>query len=54
MPGLGHVAGKALGLHPDVDMITFTGSTQEGREFLRYSADSNLKGTVLEMGGKRT
>jgi gamma-glutamyl-gamma-aminobutyraldehyde dehydrogenase len=52
VPGLGHVAGKALGLHPDVDMITFTGSTEVGREFLRYSADSNLKGTVLEMGGK--
>ena len=52
VPGLGHVAGRALGLHPDVDMITFTGSTEVGREFLRYSAESNLKGTVLEMGGK--
>src|ERR1700727_1352328 len=52
VPGLGHIAGRALGLHPDVDMITFTGSTEVGREFLRYSADSNLKGTVLEMGGK--
>ncbi|TWP38496.1 aldehyde dehydrogenase [Leekyejoonella antrihumi] len=52
VPGLGHVAGKALGLHPDVDMITFTGSTEVGREFLRYSADSNLKRIVLELGGK--
>jgi gamma-glutamyl-gamma-aminobutyraldehyde dehydrogenase len=52
VPGLGHIAGKALGLHPDIDMITFTGSTEIGREFLRYSADSNLKGVVLEMGGK--
>jgi 4-(gamma-glutamylamino)butanal dehydrogenase len=52
IPGLGHVAGKALGLHPDVDMITFTGSTEVGRAFLRYSADSNLKGIVLECGGK--
>ena len=52
VPGLGHVAGRALGLHPDVDMITFTGSTEVGRQFLRYSAESNLKGTVLEMGGK--
>ncbi|WP_458319293.1 aldehyde dehydrogenase [Mycolicibacterium brisbanense] len=51
-PGLGHVAGKALGLHDDVDMITFTGSTEVGRAFLRYSADSNLKGIVLECGGK--
>jgi gamma-glutamyl-gamma-aminobutyraldehyde dehydrogenase len=52
VPGLGHVAGKALGLHPDVDMVTFTGSTEVGRAFLRYSADSNLKGVVLECGGK--
>jgi gamma-glutamyl-gamma-aminobutyraldehyde dehydrogenase len=52
IPGLGHVTGRALGLHPDIDMITFTGSTEVGRQFLRYSADSNLKGIVLEMGGK--
>jgi gamma-glutamyl-gamma-aminobutyraldehyde dehydrogenase len=52
IPGLGHVAGRALGLHPDVDMVTFTGSTEVGREFLRYSADSNLKEIVLECGGK--
>lgn len=52
VPGLGHVAGKALGLHPDVDAITFTGSTEVGRHFLRYSADSNLKEVSLECGGK--
>lgn len=52
VPGLGHVTGRALGLHPDVDVISFTGSTEIGREFLRYSADSNLKDIVLEMGGK--
>jgi len=52
VPGLGHIAGRALGLHPDVDMITFTGSTEIGREFLRYSADSNLKNIALECGGK--
>lgn len=52
VPGLGHVAGKALGLHPDVDMLTFTGSTEIGRQFLRYAADSNLKKVVLECGGK--
>ncbi|RLV49733.1 aldehyde dehydrogenase [Nocardioides mangrovicus] len=51
-PGLGHVTGKALGLHMDVDMVSFTGSTEVGRAFLRYSADSNLKGIVLECGGK--
>ncbi|HWM01051.1 MAG TPA: aldehyde dehydrogenase [Actinophytocola sp.] len=52
VPGLGHVTGKAIGLHPDVDVVTFTGSTEVGRAFLRYSADSNLKGIVLECGGK--
>jgi len=46
------VTGKALGLHPDVDMLTFTGSTEIGRQFLRYAADSNLKKVVLECGGK--
>lgn len=52
VPGLGHVTGKALGLHPDVDAISFTGSTEVGRAFLRYAADSNLKNIVLECGGK--
>ena len=52
VPGLGHVAGKALGLHPDVDLITFTGSNEVGRRFLEYSAQSNLKKVVLELGGK--
>ncbi|MEI7778401.1 MAG: aldehyde dehydrogenase [Actinomycetes bacterium] len=52
IPGLGHVAGRAVGLHPDVDMVTFTGSTEVGRAFLHYSADSNLKRVVLELGGK--
>ncbi len=52
VPGLGHVTGKALGLHPDVDVISFTGSTEIGRQFLRYAADSNLKKVILECGGK--
>jgi gamma-glutamyl-gamma-aminobutyraldehyde dehydrogenase len=51
-PGRGHVAGTALGLHMDVDVISFTGSTEIGRQFLRYAADSNLKKVVLECGGK--
>ena len=33
-------------------MVSFTGSTETGRRFLRYSADSNLKKVVLECGGK--
>jgi 4-(gamma-glutamylamino)butanal dehydrogenase len=52
VPGIGEVTGRAVGLHPDIDMVTFTGSTEVGREFLRYAADSNLKNIVLECGGK--
>ena len=50
--GDGQVAGRHLGEHPDVDVLTFTGSTQVGRHFMRYSADSNLKRVYLELGGK--
>jgi len=50
--GLGETAGQALGRHPDVDAVTFTGSTEVGRLFLRYSSESNLKRIVLECGGK--
>ncbi|MDK1342119.1 aldehyde dehydrogenase [Streptomyces sp. 378] len=50
--GDGPVAGRALGLHPDVDVLAFTGSTAVGRHFLRYAADSNLKRVWLELGGK--
>ena len=52
VPGSGPDAGEPLGRHMDVDMISFTGSTETGRRFLRYAADSNLKEVVLEMGGK--
>ncbi|GAA0630976.1 aldehyde dehydrogenase [Kutzneria viridogrisea] len=50
--GPGPVTGRALGLHPGVDVVTFTGSTEVGRHFQRYSADSNLKQVWLELGGK--
>ncbi len=52
LSGDGAVVGRALGEHPDVDILTFTGSTAVGRHFLRYSADSNLKRVYLELGGK--
>lgn len=52
VPGHGEVAGQALGLHPEVDVVAFTGSTEVGRAFLRYAAASNIKRVVLEMGGK--
>lgn len=50
--GLGEKVGEALGKHHDVDMVSFTGSTEVGRYFLKYSAESNLKEIVLECGGK--
>jgi acyl-CoA reductase-like NAD-dependent aldehyde dehydrogenase len=52
VPGFGETAGKAIGLHNDIDTVSFTGSTEVGRMFMRYSGDSNLKGVGLEMGGK--
>lgn len=52
LPGTGEAVGEPLGLHNDVDMVSFTGSTETGRRFLRYAADSNLKKVVLECGGK--
>lgn len=52
VPGPGSVVGQAIGMHHDIDAVAFTGSTHVGREFLRYSADSNLKAIGLELGGK--
>jgi acyl-CoA reductase-like NAD-dependent aldehyde dehydrogenase len=52
VPGFGEEAGKALALHPEVDLVTFTGSTEVGRLMLRYAAESNLKRVALELGGK--
>jgi 4-guanidinobutyraldehyde dehydrogenase / NAD-dependent aldehyde dehydrogenase len=52
VPGLGEVAGRALGLHHDVNAISFTGSTVVGKLFLSYSAQSNMKRIFLECGGK--
>jgi gamma-glutamyl-gamma-aminobutyraldehyde dehydrogenase len=50
--GKGSVAGKAIALHMDVDMLTFTGSGPVGRMLMKYAADSNLKRVSLELGGK--
>ncbi|MEM6939549.1 MAG: aldehyde dehydrogenase [Pseudomonadota bacterium] len=52
LPGSGAEAGEPLGRHMDVDMVSFTGSTETGRRFLSYAAASNLKEVTLEMGGK--
>lgn len=52
VPGFGPTAGAALGRHPDVDAVTFTGSGEVGRMFMHYAAESNLKQVSLELGGK--
>jgi gamma-glutamyl-gamma-aminobutyraldehyde dehydrogenase len=52
VPGFGETAGRALGLHPDIDCVAFTGSTEVGKLFLRYSSESNAKAVWLECGGK--
>jgi len=51
VPGFGDV-GEALGRHHDVDAVSFTGSTEVGGLFMKYSGESNLKTVGLEMGGK--
>ena len=50
--GTGPVVGEAMGLHPDIDVLAFTGSGATGRRLLTYAAQSNLKRCYLELGGK--
>ncbi len=50
--GQGEVTGAAIGRHPDIDVLTFTGSTEVGKYFLKYSGESNMKQVWLECGGK--
>ena len=52
VPGFGETAGQAIGRHMDVDLVAFTGSTEVGKFFLRYSGESNMKRLALECGGK--
>ena len=50
--GTGPEVGEPIGRHPGIDALSFTGSTETGRLFLKFSAESNLKEVTLEMGGK--
>ncbi|HEY8519681.1 MAG TPA: aldehyde dehydrogenase family protein [Gammaproteobacteria bacterium] len=49
--GFGDTAGQALVDHPDVDKISFTGSTRVGRSIVTASA-AHMKRVTLELGGK--
>ncbi|KXN80716.1 Aldehyde dehydrogenase [Leucoagaricus sp. SymC.cos] len=50
--GYGNTVGSAISSHPNIDKITFTGSTLTGRKILKAAAESNLKAVTLELGGK--
>jgi aldehyde dehydrogenase (NAD+) len=49
--GRGSVIGEALALHPDVDAVSFTGSTAAGRR-VSDAAAGTIKRVALELGGK--
>ncbi|MBB2910920.1 aldehyde dehydrogenase (NAD+) [Streptosporangium becharense] len=49
--GHGPVVGEALATHPDVDMVSFTGSTRAGRRVASLAAET-VKRVALELGGK--
>ncbi|KAL5079680.1 hypothetical protein RYX36_008101 [Vicia faba] len=52
VPGFGATAGAAISSHMDIDKVSFTGSTEVGREIMISAARSNLKPVSLELGGK--
>ena len=49
--GTGPVVGEAIAAHPDVDMVSFTGSTRAGKRVTEVAAQT-VKRVALELGGK--
>ena len=49
--GYGPVVGEAMAAHPDVDMVSFTGSTRAGKRVAQLGAET-IKKVALELGGK--
>ena len=49
LPGLGPDVGEPMGRHHGIGVISFTGSTEVGRLFVEFSAQSNLKKITLRM-----
>ncbi|MGW4499988.1 aldehyde dehydrogenase family protein [Micromonospora sp. NPDC004336] len=49
--GTGPIVGEAIAAHPDVDMVSFTGSTATGRRISHLAAD-RIARVALELGGK--
>jgi len=52
LPGSGSEIGNALGLHPELEALAFTGSTEVGKQLLECAGKTNAKRVLLEMGGK--
>ena len=49
--GVGPVVGEAIAAHPEVDMVSFTGSTRAGKRVSELAAQT-VKRVTLELGGK--
>ncbi len=49
--GVGPVVGEAIAAHPDIDMVSFTGSTRAGKRVSELAAGT-VKRVALELGGK--
>ena len=52
VPGYGPTAGATISSHPNVDKVSFTGSTEVGHLIQQAAGASNLKRVSLELGGK--
>ena len=50
--GVGNTVGAALAHHPDVDILSFTGSSVTGKQMMISAGESNMKKVMLECGGK--
>ena len=50
--GAGKIVGDALARHPDVDLLTFVGSSATGKQMMISAGESNMKRLILECGGK--
>ena len=51
VPGYGPIVGEAIAAHPDIDMVSFTGSTRAGTRVMELAAPT-VKRVTLELGGK--
>ena len=51
LPGPGGSLGRHLALHDDIDGLTFTGSTEVGKQLMQYAGRASRTRTFLELGG---